>query len=82
MGMFDYVKFSTNCPDCGAVISEFQSKDGLCLLQTLRPEEVREFYSSCDSCGYFLTVEYISPAEGYFKEVGTERVIEPPKEKP
>ena len=50
MGMFDYVRFSTPCPTCGAELNKFQSKDGVCELDTLNCWEVEEFYDYCSDC--------------------------------
>ncbi len=51
MGMFDYVKFSTECPECGDQISDFQSKDGPCELKKIRAHKLAYFYSECSDCG-------------------------------
>lgn len=50
MGMFDYIEYDDTCPKCGATLKDFQSKDGQCTLSKLRPKDVRNFYTSCDSC--------------------------------
>lgn len=49
--MFDYIKFETDCPECGAKLKNFQSKDGPCMLETLDYWEVDNFYDYCDKCG-------------------------------
>lgn len=54
MGMFDYIDYECNCPDCGAVVKGFQSKDGFCVMETLKPSDVKSFYSSCDKCKVWL----------------------------
>lgn len=59
--MFDSVRFQFICPFCEALINSFQSKDGPCTLGTLDPSQVRNFYSSCDSCGAWVNAEYIPP---------------------
>jgi DNA polymerase II large subunit len=51
VGMFDDIKYKTNCPVCSCVVTGFQSKDGDCFLNLLSPLEVLNFYSSCDNCG-------------------------------
>ena len=50
MGMFDHVKYEAPCAKCGVILTDWQSKDGPCLLQTLDPHQVRNFYTSCDAC--------------------------------
>jgi len=51
MGMFDYIKYEMDCPDCGSKIGGFQSKDGMCVLAELEFWEVDNFYSYCKCCG-------------------------------
>ncbi len=50
MGMFDYVHFEMNCPKCGALVKGFQSKDYLCILETIEPDALQNFYASCQEC--------------------------------
>lgn len=50
MGMYDRVNVITNCPYCGKVIGDFQSKDGPCDLSVLQLEEVLDFYTYCKFC--------------------------------
>lgn len=57
MGMFDWIDFKCECPLCGHEVVGFQSKDGPCQLDTLKPWEVRNFYSGCVECGGW--VEFI-----------------------
>jgi len=53
--MFDNIKYEADCPECGTrVIVGWQSKDGPCDLETLRPEQVRGFYTSCPKCKAWL----------------------------
>ena len=54
MGMFDYVDYTMDCPQCGKSVSDFQSKDGPCLMSTLTPLMVTHFYTSCDHCGAWI----------------------------
>ena len=54
MGMFDYIKYKMKCPHCGKMITEFQSKDGDCMLGRLNFWEVEEFYNYCDECGTWI----------------------------
>lgn len=51
MGMFDYVHYPTKCKSCGETITEFQSKDGECILAHLKPTDVEQFYGNCPKCG-------------------------------
>lgn len=50
MGMFDYVNAEIECPNCGRSVFGFQSKDGACIMQTVDPNCVSNFYSSCAGC--------------------------------
>lgn len=59
MGMFDYVNYECECPECGGKVSGFQSKDGECLMDTLETKDVSNFYSSCDECGGWIEFERI-----------------------
>jgi len=54
--MFDYVDFKCSCPTCGEEVTGFQSKDGVCLLETVKPWQVCKFYSYCKRCG--TRIEY------------------------
>lgn len=53
MGMFDYVVFEVPCPNCGKTVKGFQSKDGDCLMETVKPWTVSNFYTSC-TCGTWI----------------------------
>jgi len=50
MGMFNDVNFTMKCPKCGEEVAGFQTKDGTLLLDTVEPDSVNNFYSSCDNC--------------------------------
>ena len=73
MGMYDNIDFECACPVCHAKVIGFQSKDGECLNDTLQPNEVSNFYSSCDKCGCWIefkskpTTNYIRTVEGKIK---------------
>ena len=54
MGMFDNVNYEMDCPNCGARLTDFQSKDGDCCLGMLELVEVNNFYTSCDKCGTWI----------------------------
>jgi len=51
MGMFDHVVYESLCGKCGKPLSGFQSKDGPCLLETLKPIDVESFHTDCRNCG-------------------------------
>jgi hypothetical protein len=53
MGMFDYVHFEMDCPKCGVKITAFQSKDEACYMETIEPDSLTWFYSSC-KCGAWI----------------------------
>lgn len=50
MGMFDHVHFEMDCPNCGTRVTGFQSKDYTCELETIEPDALQNFYSSCKKC--------------------------------
>jgi len=54
MGMFDHVEYKGVCPECGEVVRDWQTKDGECAFETLRPEQVRSFYNICPKCQAWL----------------------------
>ena len=54
MGMFDWVKYEMDCPNCGEKISGFQSKDGMCILAELDFRDVNNFYTSCGKCDTWI----------------------------
>lgn len=40
MGMFDWIDHEAECPECGAQIEGFQTKEVACLLRKLTPHEL------------------------------------------
>lgn len=54
MGMFDEIKYECVCPVCHHKVDQFQSKSADCLLETLEPNKVGNFYSPCTKCGCWL----------------------------
>ena len=63
MGMFDYVKFECECPECREPLSGFQSKDGDCVLETVEPEKVRRWYTSCPACKHWIEYGWPEPVD-------------------
>lgn len=61
MGMFDNVNFKCKCPVCGEAVNDFQTKEGPCLLETLEPLEVDNFYALCNNCDAWIEFTFISP---------------------
>ena len=59
MGMFDYVNHEAKCPECGAIVDGFQSKDGPCELITLEISDVDNFYTDCAKCNAWLEYERV-----------------------
>lgn len=49
MSLYDSVKFKANCWKCGKELSDFQTKDGECLMKLITPKEIGlgTFYSMC-----------------------------------
>ena len=54
MGMFDTVEYEADCPECGTRVFDWQSKDGPCAFEVLRPEQVRGFHTVCPKCKAWL----------------------------
>ena len=48
--MFDYVNFKMDCPECGAKVQGFQSKDLGCDMVMVEPDALMNFYSACYKC--------------------------------
>jgi len=63
MGTYDNVEFEMNCPECGTNVNDFQSKDGFCILATVKYWEVDNFYSACPSCGLWIEFTRKIPKE-------------------
>lgn len=53
MGMFNHVNFEMGCPNCGAVITDWQTKDGSCDLSHVNPNLLTNFYGDC-VCGMWV----------------------------
>ena len=56
--MYDYVNFQMPCPRCGCVLLAFQTKDAHCVMDTIDPDGIGQFYTSC-RCG--MWVEFNRP---------------------
>lgn len=55
MGMFDTVTdVEIACPECGASLGEFQSKDGPCVCNEISFRDVTNFYISCRYCDSWI----------------------------
>lgn len=54
MGMFDNIRFETECPNCKGKVNGFQSKSGECGMYLLEFWEVNNFYSSCPQCSTWI----------------------------
>ena len=50
MGMYDEIITPELKCECGAVLKDWQSKDGPCLLENLHFAEVNNFYTGCEEC--------------------------------
>lgn len=49
--MFDNVDYEAPCIKCGAILDDWQTKDGPLMLTTVQPDEVDNFYTDCHVCG-------------------------------
>ncbi len=54
MGMFDWVRYEEDCPNCGKHLSGFQSKSSYCMLDNKKPHKVDNFYTSCYNCKVWI----------------------------
>ena len=61
MGMFDEIHFKTQCPKCGADVDGFQSKDRDCTMALLSPNDVGNFYASCQKCRAWIEYSRYQP---------------------
>jgi len=80
--MYDNVDYECVCPVCKSKVGGFQSKDGECVLDTISPNEVNNFYSSCSKCGCWIEFE-AKPTTNYTRYVsgkGRERIHEHTKD--
>ncbi len=66
MGMFDYVEFECICPVCHTKVTGFQSKSGECMLDTVLPNEVANFYSYCEKCG--CNIDYTTTEKPFYRQ--------------
>lgn len=53
MGIFDFVNFKMDCPNCGEPL-EFQTKDGDPYMNTVDWRRLLEFHSYCRKCTAWL----------------------------
>lgn len=54
MGMFDWVRYEEDCPNCGKHLDGFQSKDSYCMSEQKKPHKVDNFYTSCYNCKVWI----------------------------
>ena len=69
MGMYDTVEFTCPCPKCGEIVDSFQSKDRYCLMERLKPYQVRGFYSYCNKCKTWIEFKTVGFKEYYNENV-------------
>ena len=66
MGMFNYVDYQMNCPECSHSITDFQTKDesivSLCM-ETVTLNQISRFHGSCDNCGLWINFFLKRPKE-------------------
>ena len=66
MGMFDYVNFKMPCPNCGAGVDGWQTKDSTCSLELVEPDGLMRFYASCPECDAWL--EFSRPTPQHYPD--------------
>ncbi len=66
MGLYDRVDYETDCPQCGAIVDGFQTKDGDPYMNVVKPGSVNNFYSKCDNCNAWIDLNRIIPPTADF----------------
>jgi len=56
MGMYDHVEGKFECPECGAMLTGFQTKSYACMLDVLDYRMCDYFYTSCTNCETWVEV--------------------------
>jgi hypothetical protein len=77
MGMFDYINFKANCPECGTEITNWQSKNGKCALEVLEPWQVKVFHALCNNCKTFIYAKVDSEVEYIVKKCDITLSVDP-----
>lgn len=54
MGMFDWVNYEMECPNCKHSVDGFQSKDKDCTLSTVEVGVISNFYTHCSNCDTWI----------------------------
>lgn len=67
MGMFDWIKYTDNCPNCKSEITRWQSKDDWCMGVILQPWEVASFYAICPNCNMMVHASVVAEVEHVVK---------------
>ena len=80
MGMFDYVAYEAPCKKCGAPLTNWQSKDGDCVMERISFRDVRHFYTSCNTCGTWNEYRVIPPEGEWCVELVSQQPWEKPDE--
>ena len=57
MSEFSCVEFKQYCPQCGEIVSDFQTKDKFVSGRYVLPEEINHFYSFCHNCRFWIEYE-------------------------
>jgi len=62
MGMYDtIIAPEIKCPECGAAVTEFQSKSGPCEMLTFQHWQIYNFYASCPGCDAWIEFNRVPP---------------------
>ena len=56
MGMFDFVEGEFKCPNCGCLITDFQTKEHECIMKTYDFRDCDYFYGPCPECDSMVEV--------------------------
>ncbi len=54
MGLFDHIEYEANCPKCGFLLIDWQTKQGNNQFDTLQPYDVAKFYTVCVCKAYVI----------------------------
>jgi hypothetical protein len=52
--MFDYVDYECECPKCGSLVFDWQTKDLDCTLSKVAVDDISNLYTSCYNCSTWL----------------------------
>ena len=58
MGIYNNVNFEMNCPECDAMITQFQTKEGEGIFDTVEFHTINNFHAICPRCQALIEFYY------------------------